>query len=247
MSYRHGILMAVVFAFFQGGFPFLGAMLGAAFRDMIASVDHWVAFGMLLAVGGKMVYDALCEAGCEEQVYIVGDKQEQIRDVLGEGVAYVFQEKRLGTGHAVMQAEPFLEERGGYVIVLPGDCPMVSATTIAKALTHMEQGDDAAVVITASADVPTGYGRVVRDENGNVLRIVEHRDCNEEELKIKEINSSMYVFKTSLLTSALGRLSAENAQKEYYLTDTIDILIKDGGVVGSVICDFEDTLGVNDR
>jgi len=216
---------------------------GKRMKSAYSKVVHQVAGKPII----KWVYDALCEAGCQEQVYIVGDKQEQIRDVLGEGVAYVFQEQRLGTGHAVMQAEPFLEGRGGFVIVLPGDSPMVSAKTIAKAVDAMESADYAAVVITATADDPTGYGRVVRDENGNVLKIVEHRDCSEEELKIREINSSMYIFKTSLLLSALGRLSAQNAQKEYYLTDTIDILIRDGGTVGSVICDFEDTLGVNDR
>ena len=216
---------------------------GKRMKSSHSKVVHQVAGKPIV----KWVYDALCEAGCEEQVYIVGDKQEEIRDVLGEGVAYVFQEQRLGTGHAVRQAEPFLEGRGGYVIVLPGDSPMVSAETINKALSRMKEGDYAAIVITASAEDPTGYGRVVRDDNGNVLRIVEHRDCSEEELKIKEINSSMYVFKTPLLLSALGRLSASNAQKEYYLTDTIGILIKDGGTVGSIICDYEDTLGVNDR
>ncbi|MCQ2532036.1 MAG: bifunctional UDP-N-acetylglucosamine diphosphorylase/glucosamine-1-phosphate N-acetyltransferase GlmU [Saccharofermentans sp.] len=195
----------------------------------------------------QWVADALCEAGCNEQVYIVGDKQEEIRDILGESVAYVFQEQRLGTGHAVMQAAPFLEGRDGYTIVLPGDCPMVSAETINKAIAKIDEGDYAAVVITAQADDPTGYGRLVRDENGNVLRIVEHKDATEEERAIREINSSMYIFKTSLLISALGRLSASNAQKEYYLTDTIGILIGDGHVVSSVVCDFEDTFGVNDR
>ena len=196
----------------------------------------------------KWVADALCKAGCSEQVYIVGDKQEEIRNVLGESVAYIFQEKRLGTGHAVMQAAPFLEGRDGYTIVLPGDSPMVSEETIRKAVDKITGEEElAAVVITAVAEDPTGYGRLVRDGSGNVLRIVEHKDANEEELKIKEINSSMYVFKTSLLLSALGRLSAKNSQKEYYLTDTIGILIGDGYTVGSVVCDFEDTLGVNDR
>ncbi len=216
---------------------------GTRMKSAHSKVVHQVAGKPIV----QWVADALCEAGCSEQVYIVGDKQEEIRDVLGEGVAYVFQEKRLGTGHAVMQAAPFLEGRDGYVIVLPGDSPMVSAETICKALNKMEDGDYAAVVITAEAEDPTGYGRLVRDENGNVLKIVEHKDASEEELKIREINSSMYVFKTSLLLSALGRLSAQNAQKEYYLTDTIGILIGDGCTVGSVICDFEDTLGVNDR
>ena len=183
---------------------------GTRMKSVHSKVVHQVAGKPIV----QWVADALCEAGCSEQVYIVGDKQEEIRDVLGEGVAYVFQEQRLGTGHAVMQAAPFLEGRDGYVIVLPGDSPMVSAETICKALNKMEDGDYAAVVITAKADDPTGYGRLVRDGEGNVLRIVEHKDANEEELKICEINSSMYVFKTSLLLSALGRLSAQNAQKE---------------------------------
>jgi len=216
---------------------------GKRMKSAHSKVTHSVAGKPII----KWVFDALADAGCEEQVYIVGEKQEEIRSVLGEGVCYVFQEQRLGTGHAVMQAEPFLEGRSGYVIVLPGDSPMVSEKTISTAINKMESDDYAAVLITARAENPFGYGRVVRDDKGDVIKIVEHRDCSEEELKIKEINSSMYVFKTPLLLSALGRLSASNAQKEYYLTDTIDILISDGHKVGSVICNFEDTLGVNDR
>lgn len=195
----------------------------------------------------KWVADALNEAGCKEQVYIVGDLQEEIREVLGENVAYVFQEQRLGTGHAVMQAAPFLEGRDGYTIVLPGDSPMISAKTIDAALETITANDYAAVVITAIAEDATGYGRLIRDENGNVLRIVEHKDATEEERQVREINSSMYVFKTPLLLSALGRLSAQNAQHEYYLTDTIGILIGDGQTVGAVVCDFDDTRGINDR
>ena len=106
----------------------------------------------------QWVADALCEAGCTEQVYIVGEKQEEIRNVLGESVAYVFQEQRLGTGHAVMQATPFLEGRDGYTIVLPGDSPMVSAVTINRSLELIESNDDyAAVIVTAEATYPTGY------------------------------------------------------------------------------------------
>lgn len=195
----------------------------------------------------QWVADALYDAGCLEQVYIVGEKQDEIRRVLGETVAYVFQEKRLGTGHAVMQAAPFLEGRNGYTIVLPGDSPMVTADTINRALKQMKDEKCAAVIITAVAENPTGYGRIVRDENGNVCRIVEHRDATDEEKEIKEINSSMYVFKTPLLLSALGRFSAKNAQNEYYLTDTIGILIGDGKRIGACVCDFDDTRGVNDR
>ena len=197
----------------------------------------------------QWVSDALFDAGCKEQVYIVGDAQDEIRAILGEDVAYVLQEEQRGTGHAVMQAAPFLEGRNGLTIVLPGDCPMVSADTITKALKAFEtvDGNCAAVLITAIADDPTGYGRIVRGEDGNVVQIVEHKDCTPEELEIAEINSSMYVFKTPLLLSALGRIGANNAQKEYYLTDTIGILIGDGYKVGAVVCDFDDTRGINDR
>ena len=121
----------------------------------------------------QWVADALFDSGCMEQVYIVGEQQDEIRTVLGENVAYVLQEQQRGTGHAVAQAAPFLEGRDGLTIVLPGDCPMVSAETIGKALKAFEDaGDDcAAIIITAEADDPTGYGRIVRGEDGNVTGI----------------------------------------------------------------------------
>lgn len=195
----------------------------------------------------KWVADALEEAGCNEQVYIVGDSQDQVRDVLGESVIYAYQEERLGTGHAVMQAATFLEGRDGHVIVLSGDCPMVSKETIDKAFRKINENDYAAVVVSAIAPQDTSFGRIVRDTNGDILKIVENKDCSPEEKEIREVNSSMYVFKIPLLLSALGRLSAENNQKEYYLTDTIGILKEDGQKIGSVVCEYDDILGVNTR
>ena len=139
---------------------------GTRMKSKHSKVVHQVAGKPII----QWVADALCEAGCNDQVYIVGDLQEEIRDVLGESVAYVFQEKRLGTGHAVMQAAPFLEGRDGYTIVLPGDSPMVSAKTITAATDLISSTDFAAVIITAEAEDPTGYGRIIRDEEGRFRR-----------------------------------------------------------------------------
>lgn len=193
------------------------------------------------------VAQALREVGATEQVYIVGHKQEEVREVLGEDVAFVFQEKQLGTGHAVMQAAPFLEGRSGCTIVLPGDAPMITSETMRAAIEMFERNDYGAVIISGQAPNPKGYGRIVRNMEGNVIRIVEDRDATPDEKKIREINSSIYCFRTPLLLSALGRIDSKNSQKEYYLTDTIEILIKDGHKVGAYVADFDETRGVNDR
>ena len=208
-----------------------------------SKVVQWAAGKPII----RWVAGALNGVGAKEQVYIVGHRQEEVREVLGEDVAFVLQEKQLGTGHAVMQATPFLEGRNGCTIVLPGDAPLITSDTLRAAIELFEKGDYGAVVVSAVADDPAGYGRLIRDAEGNVTRIVEDRDATDEEKKICEINSSIYCFRTPLLISALGRIGAKNAQKEYYLPDTIEILIRDGHKVGAYIANFDETRGVNDR
>jgi bifunctional UDP-N-acetylglucosamine pyrophosphorylase/glucosamine-1-phosphate N-acetyltransferase len=193
------------------------------------------------------IREALNSVGALDQVYIVGYLQDQVRAVLGEDVAFVIQEQQLGTGHAVMQAAPFLESRPGCTIVLAGDAPLITPACLQAAIEQFQADGCAAVVVTADADDPTGYGRIIRSAQGDIEAIVEHRDASPEQLAIREINSGMYCFSTPLLLSALGRIGSRNALNEYYLTDTIAILIQDGHKVGALKTVFEDTVGVNDR
>ncbi len=202
------------------------------------------------AAGRPMVLwvrDALLAAGATEQAYIVGHRQEEVRAVLGEQVAYVLQEQQLGTGHAVMQASHFLEGRDGCTLVVCGDTPVISGATLQRMVAEFIESKCGAFLITADAPDPTGYGRVIRDADGRVTSIVEHRDATEEQLAVKEVNAGMYCFQTPLLLSALGKIGSKNKQKEYYLTDTIEILINDGYSVGAFKADFDEIIGVNDR
>jgi len=193
------------------------------------------------------VRDVLCEAGATEQVYIVGHRQEEVRAALGEEVAFVLQEQQLGTGHAVMQASHFLEGRMGCTLVLCGDAPLITSETLRNVLKHFEASKCAAIVITADAPDPTGYGRIIRNDDGHVTAIVEHRDATEQQRAVREVNSSMYCFDTPLLLSALGKIGSKNQQQEYYLTDTIEILIREGHRVEAFKTSFDQIMGINDR
>lgn len=192
------------------------------------------------------VREALCEAGAKEQVYIVGHLQEQVRQVLGEDVAFVLQEKQLGTGHAVMQASPFLEGRRGATLVIRGDTPLITGETLRNVVRYFEEGKYAAVIITADTNEATGYGKIVRNKDGNVVEIITSNG-NSGERGMFEGNSSMYCFDTALLVSVLGRIGCHNPIGEYCLTDAIKILIDDGRKVGAYKASFEETIGVHDK
>jgi bifunctional UDP-N-acetylglucosamine pyrophosphorylase / glucosamine-1-phosphate N-acetyltransferase len=219
----------------------LAAGEGKRMKSGRAKVVHEAA-GKPLVV---WVRDALNQAGVTEQVYIVGHRQEDVRAVLGDSVAYAVQAERLGTGHAVLQAGDFLAGRGGCTLILCGDAPLIRPETLRAVLDHYEASGAAAVVITGEAPDPTGYGRVIRDGAGAVRAIVEQRDATPEQLAICEINAGMYCFDTALLLAALAKVRNDNNQHEYYLTDTIGILIGEGRRVEAFKADFTETLGVN--
>lgn len=188
------------------------------------------------------------KAGVHNIVAVVGYMKEQVMGVLGDTVKYAVQEEMLGTGHAVMQAVKYLEGKKGKVLVLNGDVPILRPETLNKLLNKSIENKECATLLTAIYDNPTGYGRIVRDEGGNIQAIVEEKDTTDEQKEIKEINAGIYCFDIESLLEALKEIKPNNAQGEYYLTDVIKIMNSKGLKTGAVIVeDNTEILGVNDR
>lgn len=221
----------------------LAAGAGTRMKSDLPKVAHELLGKALV----RWVVDAAREAGCTEVVTVLGHGREFVAPLVRDTVIAI-QEEQLGTGHAIMIARDHLEGRTGSLVVLSGDSPLIRAETIAT-LARMRKETEASVcVLTQIADTPFGYGRVVRDEQGHVLRIVEQKDCTPEEALLRECNSGIYCFDIPTLLDCLDRLSTENAQGEYYLTDVIEICVNDGRLVSAlVVDDAAEALGVNSR
>jgi len=222
----------------------LAAGEGKRMKSRKSKVTHEICGKPMI----KWVYDAAAGAGIKDFAAVVGSQSQQIREILGNDIKFVVQEKQLGTAHAVMQARDILNSMKGYVIVLYGDTPLVTSETIKATLDYHIENNFSATIITAEFDEPFGYGRIVRDADGNVCKIVEERDATLQEKAIKEINSGMICFNTDDLLMCLERIDNHNDQGEYYLTDSIEILIREGKSVGDLkVKDGSEILGVNDR
>ena len=193
-------------------------------------------------------YENTKKAGIDNIIAVVGHLKEQVKDVLKDRVKYVYQEEMLGTGHAVMQAKEFLQGKKGKVVVLNGDVPILRPETIRNLVEKSITNKEYATLLTAIYDNPYGYGRIIRDEGGNVEGIVEEKDATEMQRKIKEINAGIYCFDIEELLKALDSINNDNASGEYYITDVIKIMNDNGLKTGAVIVeDNTEILGVNDR
>ena len=196
------------------------------------------------------VISAVRNAGIDDLCVVKGFKKEDVEEFLSTldfNVESVFQAERLGTGHAVMMAKDFLKSHDGNVVILNGDAPFMTAETIKNSLEQHTKSGCAATVISARVDNPHGYGRIVRDTDGSLKAIVEHKDADEETLKIDEVNSGGYWFDCQKLLSVLDRIKSDNAAGEYYLPDAIELLLKDGQKVGAYTAECSDAvLGAND-
>jgi bifunctional UDP-N-acetylglucosamine pyrophosphorylase / glucosamine-1-phosphate N-acetyltransferase len=184
----------------------------------------------------RYVIDAVREAGVERMIAVVGYRGELVRaELAGEpGVEFVEQTEQLGTGHAVMMCREQLAGQGGPVLILAGDSPMVQVSSLRAVLAEFARREPACLLGTATKPDPTGLGRIVRDANGEFSAIVEEKDATPAEREITEVNMSTYVFQGADLLWALGQLTADNAQSEYYLTDCPGVLKRAGRSVVAV-------------
>lgn len=188
------------------------------------------------------------KSGVSEVIAVVGYQKEQIEEVLGDSVKYAIQEQQLGTGHAVMQAAKLLEGKTGKVLILNGDHPIMRPETLKNLVDESNKRGESATILTMVHDGIIPYGKIIHDKEGKIKEIVEHKDCNEEQLQIKEVNLGMYCFDIQELLEALKNLTNDNVQNEYYLTDVIKIMYDKGLKTGSiVVSDNAEVLGINDR
>ncbi len=221
----------------------LAAGQGTRMKSSMPKVIHRILDRTML----DYVIESAIEAGAQEVCVVVGHGMEEVMKTVSHKVLFVEQKERLGTGHAVMQAEAFLEEESD-VFVLCGDTPLITGASLSKLREYHEIGEHQATVLTTSVDNPSGYGRIIRDLGGHFVRSVEHKDATPEERESKEINSGMYMYHSKALVEALGALTNDNVQGEYYLPDTLmHIKQQNGKVEAMEISDADEILGVNTK
>jgi bifunctional UDP-N-acetylglucosamine pyrophosphorylase/glucosamine-1-phosphate N-acetyltransferase len=215
-------------------------------KSALPKVLHSIAGRSLLG----HVLHAVDQISPKELCIVVGSGREAVESHIAQiapKAATVFQEHRGGTGHAAQLALAGIAPRGT-VLILAGDTPLLSGDSLTQFVAAHTSGEFAASVLTAEHPDPTGYGRIIRDDNGELLRIVEEKDATDSEKFVFEVNSGVYAFDGEKLAASIGKLTNANAQGELYLTDVIGILKSAGESIAAImIDDFTETLGVNDR
>ncbi|HYC59844.1 MAG TPA: bifunctional UDP-N-acetylglucosamine diphosphorylase/glucosamine-1-phosphate N-acetyltransferase GlmU [Thermoanaerobaculia bacterium] len=224
----------------------LAAGLGTRMKSSTIKILHRAAGRPII----DYVLDLAAGVCANPPVVIVGHQREAVQEVIGARARFAVQEVQQGTGHAVLQAGTVLEPAGAAnkrVLILSGDVPLTRPETLRRLIDEHERSGNALTLLTMKLDEPAMYGRVVRDGD-EVTRIVEFKDASDDEKKINEVNAGIYVFEGAHLFDNLRNLSPNNAQKEYYLTDLLQVVRDAGHRVGAVIVDDPvEALGVNSR
>ncbi len=225
------------------GVIILAAGKGTRMKSEQAKVLHCVSGQPMLKYSIELARKIMAE----KIVVVVGHQAEVVKAMFrDEGLIFVEQREQLGTGHAVMQARPQLEDFSGNILILCGDVPLLSLETVRHLLDCHLKEKSVVTVLTAMLENPFGYGRIVKTLEGEVLKIVEERDASIEEKKIKEFNSGIYCVDSSFLLQAVGEIKNDNAQKEYYLTDIVEIACRRNLSVRAVLVEnAQEILGIN--
>jgi bifunctional UDP-N-acetylglucosamine pyrophosphorylase/glucosamine-1-phosphate N-acetyltransferase len=224
----------------------LAAGVSKRMNTRLPKVLHEVAGRPMLAY----VLDACRSVGVERIYVVVGFGADQVKEQFVDAgdVVWVEQAEQLGTAHAVKCCTEYLQSFTGHTLILCGDGPLIRSATLKTLIEKHESEQSAATLATAVLDDPTGYGRIVRDTYGNIQGIVEHSDCTPEQLAIKEVNPSYYLFDNQLLFSTLEKVKPNNAKNEYYVTDALSLLISGGHkVVAITAVRPEEAMSVNSR
>ncbi|MCZ2077847.1 MAG: bifunctional UDP-N-acetylglucosamine diphosphorylase/glucosamine-1-phosphate N-acetyltransferase GlmU [Bryobacteraceae bacterium] len=224
----------------------LAAGLGTRMKSKRAKVLH--------RAGGRTLIDHVVGTALElttpEQVaVVVGHQREDVEELMApRRVRFVHQREQKGTGHAVMVCRDALESHTGLLLVLYGDCPLLSVETLRALIERQRQSSAAATVITTTLEDPTGYGRVLLDAGGSVQAIVEQKAATPEELQVRIINSGIYCFRSDLLWESISSIQPDNPAREYYLTDIVKIFHASGHKVNAMhLDDANEVLGINTR
>jgi len=232
MNSRHPDVAALV----------LAAGQGTRMKSDLAKVLHPMAGRPMLA----HVLGALERLGVGRTLVVIGHQRERVRETFpDDAIEWIVQAEQRGTGHAVMMAGPALAGFEGPLLVVCGDTPLLRTSTLHQLLEGHRASGAAVTVLSMILPDPTGYGRIVRDGD-RIAAIVEHRDATPEQRKIAEVNSGIYAFDYAALAGVLGRLSSHNDQGEFYLTDTVALLLRDGKKT-AVVCaaDYRELCGIN--
>jgi UDP-N-acetylglucosamine diphosphorylase/glucosamine-1-phosphate N-acetyltransferase len=221
----------------------LAAGKGTRMKSDLPKVIHKINGRELV----KYVIDQAKQTGSEDIWLITGHMSGMVREVTnGLGVKYVEQKEQLGTGHAVMQAEEVLKGQKGDVLILCGDVPLLRPSTLKNFREFHNSSGATATVMTTEFDDPTGYGRIIKDKNGDILKIVEQKDANDSEKAVKEINSGVYIIDKDSLFESLKHISSDNASREYYLTDVVQVLKSQNKKVSTFLIDDNSEIqGIN--
>lgn len=221
----------------------LAAGKGTRMKSDKPKVVHEVLYKPMI----NHVCDELKKIGADKTIVVVGHKAEEVKALLDDDVETVMQTEQLGTGHAVLMAKDLLKDKEGITLVLCGDAPLIRAETLEGMIKAHKESGNMATIMSADCDVSTHYGRIIKT-NGQVTGICEFKDLKEDQMDITEMNTGEYCFDNQALFDALSKVSNNNAQNEYYLTDVIGIMNDEGKKVDTYkIDDFDEVGGVNDR